>query len=519
MTNQENLTKENPNPVLRISRNYELIYANKPALNLLKINKIKTGKATPEKYKKIIKETLQTNKNKIVRIELKERLFECIFSPNQNKGFVNVFGTDITLRVNTEKQIYEEKERAQKYLNLAGSMIIALDNKGKIELINKKGYETLGYNKGELIGKNWFETCIPKSERAKTKNIFQKCLTGKIENNEHVQNKIITKEGKVKLINWYNTLIKENGKIVGTISSGEDITNRDESKEVLRNIINLLPTSIFWKDKELNYLGCNKRFAQDAGYESPDDLIGKNDLQMAWKEQADLYREDDRKVINSGKSKLNIDEPQTTPEGKTIWLRTNKVPLKQKDKIIGILGMYEDVTQVKQQEIEKIRLSRIAEQNPALLILTNKGGQFEFVNDKFIEITGYTLKDLKGKTPRILKSGKTSKKEYENLWKTISSGKTWKGEFQNKKKNGEFYWASAQISPILDEKGEIINYLGMQQDITNQKISEQKLQMKIEEMQKFQDLTVGRELKMIELKKEVNSLLKKLNKESKYQTE
>jgi PAS domain S-box-containing protein len=110
---------------------------------------------------------------------------------------------------------------------------------------------------------------------------------------------------------------------------------------------------VFWKDSELRYVGCNIAFANDAGLVCPDDMIGKDDYQLAWKEQAELYRADDRSVIESGIPKLFFDEQQTTPEGNHIWLRSSKVPLcNETNEPTGILGVYENITKIKQAEIE-----------------------------------------------------------------------------------------------------------------------------------------------------------------------
>ncbi|WP_310494705.1 bacteriohemerythrin [Dechloromonas sp.] len=122
----------------------------------------------------------------------------------------------------------------------------------------------------------------------------------------------------------------------------------EESKSVLQTIVDAVPVRIFWKDRDLNYLGCNPVFARDAGKESPQDLIGRSDYEMGWAPEADLYRADDRKVIDSGIPKLNYEEPQTTPDGRIIWLRSSKVPLKGgNNETIGVLGIYDDITERK----------------------------------------------------------------------------------------------------------------------------------------------------------------------------
>ncbi len=110
-----------------------------------------------------------------------------------------------------------------------------------------------------------------------------------------------------------------------------------------------IPIRVFWKDASLRYLGCNTAFARDAGYQKPEDLIGKDDFEMAWREQAELYRADDRRVMESGVPKLRYEEPQTGPDGRRIWLRTSKVPLGDANgTIVGMLGIYEDITGQKQ---------------------------------------------------------------------------------------------------------------------------------------------------------------------------
>ena len=137
-----------------------------------------------------------------------------------------------------------------------------------------------------------------------------------------------------------------------------DITERQQvrnalqrSSDLLRSIVETVPSRIFWKDQDLRFLGCNTQFARDAGLAVPEDLIGKTDFEMNWREQADLYRTDDFTVMRSGVPKLDYEEPQSTPEGKTMWVSTSKVPLRDdQGEIAGILGIYQDITLRKQAE-------------------------------------------------------------------------------------------------------------------------------------------------------------------------
>ncbi|MFZ2727037.1 MAG: EAL domain-containing protein [Methylococcaceae bacterium] len=123
------------------------------------------------------------------------------------------------------------------------------------------------------------------------------------------------------------------------------------SHQLLTTVINTAPMRIFWKDTQLRYLGANIAFAKDAGLSNSADLIGKDDYQLEWKENADIYRADDQEVINLGISKLSYEEPQTNTEGNTIWLRTSKVPFyNEQHEIIGILGIYDDITEQKKAQ-------------------------------------------------------------------------------------------------------------------------------------------------------------------------
>ena len=136
--------------------------------------------------------------------------------------------------------------------------------------------------------------------------------------------------------------------------------NATEAKNLLKLVLDTIPVRLFWKDLNSVYLGCNTLFAQDAGYQVPEELIGLDDHSMGWKDQAAMYRQDDLEVMNSGKPKWRYEEIQTTPEGKQIWLATSKVPIRDANgKVIGVLGAYEDITQRKWAEEELLKAKKL----------------------------------------------------------------------------------------------------------------------------------------------------------------
>jgi len=149
-----------------------------------------------------------------------------------------------------------------------------------------------------------------------------------------------------------------------------DITEREraqdaliESRRMLQLVLDTIPVRVFWKNRDSVYLGCNRLFALDAGLTSPDEIVGKNDHELGWAEQADQYRLDDRQVMESGEAKLNYEEPETTPKGGRLWVRTSKIPLCDREgRGVGVLGTYEDITKRKRDEEERRNLEAQVQQ-------------------------------------------------------------------------------------------------------------------------------------------------------------
>ncbi len=135
-----------------------------------------------------------------------------------------------------------------------------------------------------------------------------------------------------------------------------------------------------------------------------------------------------------------------------------------------------DYNEIAIETAEASKMLYVVEQSPVSVMITDINGNIEYVNKKFTELTGYSLEEVKGKNPRILKSGRTNPDIYVELWNTITAGKTWEGEFCNKKKNGELYWELTRISPLIDTKtGKILNFIALNEDITYEKRLEEEL--------------------------------------------
>ncbi len=136
-----------------------------------------------------------------------------------------------------------------------------------------------------------------------------------------------------------------------------------------------------------------------------------------------------------------------------------------------------DISTAKQAEQEMRKLHRALEQSPASVVITDIQGNIEYVNPKFEELTGYRFAEVKGKNPRVLKSGDKSPEEYRELWDSIMAGKVWRGQFHNKRKDGEIFWEAASISPVRDESGKTTHFIAVKEDITARKLAEDQLRM------------------------------------------
>jgi len=149
--------------------------------------------------------------------------------------------------------------------------------------------------------------------------------------------------------------------------------------------------------------------------------------------------------------------------------------LNQSGQMTGAVASFQNITRQKQVLDELKKLSWAVEYSPASILMTDKNGNIEYVNSKFVEMTGYSAKEVEGKNPAFLSAGKTDKKKYKHLWKTILSGNEWRGDFLNRKKNSHYYWSKQLIAPIADEQHKITHFVAIQEDVTEEREAEKLL--------------------------------------------
>jgi len=202
------------------------------------------------------------------------------------------------------------------------------------------------------------------------------------------------------------------------------------------------------------------------GYQ-PYELLGK-DISVIYADPLDR-----RSLFEKLKQENQIDDYEIrlkTKTGKTIWVSVNAHWIQDANgNQVGLEGSFWNITERKKSELELKKLSQAISQSPASVVITDKQGCIEYVNEYFCQLTGYTQKEVHGKNPRIFKAEGLPKSHYKNLWDTILSLDMWIGDLYNKKKNGELYWENCSIAPMIDENGQISHFIAVKIDITERK--------------------------------------------------
>ncbi len=219
---------------------------------------------------------------------------------------------------------------------------------------------------------------------------------------------------------------------------------RDSQISLTQTIIENIPQAVFWKDRNCVFLGCNLQFAKDANCSSPEEVIGKTDYELPWtKEESDGFREIDRRIMETGEPMLKFEEKHTRASGSVRWLVVSKVPLKDKDgKIIGVLGTYHDITDIKMaQEIlqrNEYLLGSIMQTAPFGIIFV-RNHVIEWCNDRMCQILGYTKEEIIGiSTRKYYETEEEFDRVGDVLYKDLKGDNTSWVETRWKAKNGEF---------------------------------------------------------------------------------
>ncbi|OYT17346.1 MAG: hypothetical protein B7C24_02935 [Bacteroidetes bacterium 4572_77] len=466
-------------------------------------------KAEADLFLDYIRSCLAENKTKSIEyplfIEGKTLWFEGKATPKTSNSVLYV-ARDISEQKNTELQL-KDKEQSYKTLvnNLPGFAYQCKIQKDWMMTFISQGCEAItGYTSEEftLNNKLSFNDIIAPEYQTLLWELWQKTIKNK--GTFEYEYPIITKNGETKWL-WErgNGIYDKNGDILYLEGFATDISQRKEAEKELKKINEklLLSKDIIKESEEkyksiLNnmidgYYRANKRGLIILTSPSTETMLGFSKQELIGKKVSSFYvnpseRDLFLKEVNKTGQVKNYPVAFRTKQKGNITLEVNTRILKDKHgDYDGVEGTFRDITERKITEERLLKLSTAIEQSPSIIVIIDTEKNVEYVNRAFTQISGYTTEEIIGKNLSFMKSGRDSINKYKNLWDIVIKEKSWKGELKNKKKNGEFFWASASVFPIFDENGIIKNYIKIAEDITEQKKITKSLQ---DSEEKYQDI-------------------------------
>jgi len=264
--------------------------------------------------------------------------------------------TDISDRKQAQEALAKYASEVEDLYNNAPCGYHSLDSDGRFIKVNETELQLLGYTREEMIGKPLVNFFTEASCLAFWVNYNRFQERGWVKDLEY---EMVCKDGTILPVLISATAVRDaDGRYLYNRASLFDISDRkqaeqelEESRKMLRTVLDTFPQRVFWKDRQSRFLGCNPAFARDSQID-PDAIIGKTDFELPWAKWAHLYCADDATVMNTRTPKLGYEEPLEGPNGEE-WVRTNKVPLTNSaGDVIGILVSHEDITDRKQAEVQ-----------------------------------------------------------------------------------------------------------------------------------------------------------------------
>jgi PAS domain S-box-containing protein len=397
---------------------------------------------------------------------------------------IAVVFSDNTARRTAEDAVLRAQQQLQMLVNNSRDVIFEIDLEGNYTYVNVAAEELTGYPPEKLLTMNITDLICPEY-RDMTRRRLEKRIAGNPEQG-FFSFEIQHSDGHRLWLELATTGVYDaEGQLVSVQGIARDVTDRkavehklEESRQFLRTVIDTIPVRVFWKDLDSSYLGGNMAFTQDAGFKHPEELVGRTDYDMSWgKAEADLYRGDDRVVMESGMPKLGFEEPQQRSEesGKS-WLSTSKVPLRNsRGDIIGVLGTYEDITSRKRLEEERVRLIAAITQSAEAIVMMDTDGIIQFVNPAFEEMSGYTRDEAVGNSMEGLRGDDHSTCFTDEIREAMAQGRSWRGALDCHRKDGQAYSVDLTVSPVQDPDGEVVNQVATIRDITQELAMEKQL--------------------------------------------
>lgn len=424
---------------------------------------------------------------------------------------------DVSSEIKAEKKVLEEEEKIKNYLDVAGVMIISLDPSGKIVLINKKGCETLEDKQKNIVGKNWFDNFLPKEIKKDVFEVFKKLMNGEVKSVEYHENEILTKKRRKKIISFRNTIIKDkHGKISGILFSGEDVTAKKtfeqellSYQEKIETIFNNSNDIIVYADTKGDIIDVNERVKNVLGYDRRD-VLGKNFLKLGLIRASEalkifgLFKE----AVSKGVLQNTINLTLVKKSGEEVSIEASTNVIRKDKKIVGVVSLLRDVTEREGMEKSllesKSRLRSLMEFLNDPICILDKNLKYLYANERYLLRIAKKLGEIIGQDYKNFHFADDAKEFEKKAAKVFKEGTAFVYGHKSER-DGNYFLRT--ISPVKEgARQEVASITVISRDITSQKLAEEKLKDHTEELEKLNSLMLGRELKMIELKKKINEL-------------
>ena len=416
------------------------------------------------------------------------------FDGDRVRGIAGLM-TDITDRREMENTVRNVRTLTQQYLDLVGAVVLSLDLSGSVSLINRKGCDILGYREHEIIGRDWFDLCIPDSVREDVRAYFYRIVEGAEKQPETHENLVVTRSGQERLIRWQNSMLHDaRGAVIGVLSSGEDITDRRRIEEEVRGTRELIDLALWGADLgaweweiATDAITLNQRAKSMLGYTGGEELPAFTELREA------TLPADDVKTLRAAmdahlEGHTVVYQAETwmisrSGEWKWVLERGTVVETDQGGRPLRVAGTWLDLTERKYAEIaledseKKFRL--LAESSSDVIWTANAEMQLTFLSPSVENVLGYSVEEaMRMQVADLIaeQAGEAASRAVFEFFSTVSSrppgDRTYRNELPLLKKDGSVLWSEVVATPILDREGNVVSVQGNTRDIHDRKLAQ-----------------------------------------------
>lgn len=381
-----------------------------------------------------------------------------------------------------DRKVNESRKWFETTLTSIGDGVITTDQFGKITFLNPVAAQLTGWTAEEVVGRPLEEIFIIINEytREPVDNPVAKILKSGTVVGLANHTLLITKDKKELPIADSGAPIRnDSGDIIGVvlvfrdqIQEREAENNLTESEERFRTLVESSPQLILL-EQEGQIIYSNPSGSLQLGYESHNDLVGLT-LRQVFGEQAVTNIQKKQKTDCQLEPCAPVEITAIGPNGQKLWLLVHAVAVEFRGKATRII-VGQDITNRTVVEEKNRRLATALNQVEESVIITDPDAVIVYVNPSFEQITGYTRQQVTGKKTNLLKSGQHDDQFYKEMWEMLTSKQNWYGRLVNKKKNGTLFIEDASITPLLNKDGDIVNYVAVKRDVTEELEIERRL--------------------------------------------